>query len=79
MGNRIDGHSLLCQTKEELASALGSSAIEPERKFIQIVVEVLMTDRSLVGSHQPTFEQGDREVNPWHQLRGSLLLSPLET
>ena len=49
MGNRIDGHSLLRQTKEELASTLGSSAIEPESEFIQIVVEVLMTDRSLVG------------------------------
>ena len=56
MGNGIDGHSLLRQTKEELASTLGSSAIEPESEFIQIVVEVLMTDRSLVGSHQPTFE-----------------------
>src|SRR5450759_3091991 len=75
MGNRIDGHSLLRQTKEELAAALGSSAIESEREFIEIVVEVLLTDRSLVGSHQPTFEQGDREVNPRHQLRWSLLLS----
>ena len=73
MGNGIDGHRLLRQTKEELASTLGSTAIEPEREFIEIVVQVLMADCSLVGSHQPPFEQGDREVNPWHQLRWSLL------
>jgi len=75
MGNRIGGHSLLGQTKEELAPTLGAPAIEPEREFIQIVVQVLMTDRSLVGSHQPPFEQGDHVVNPGHQLRWSLLLS----
>ena len=33
-----------------------------------------MTDRSLVGSDQPPLEQGDHAVNPWHQLRWSLLL-----
>jgi hypothetical protein len=53
MGNGIDDHSLLRQTKEELASTLGSPAIEPEREFIEIVVQVLMADGSLVGSHQP--------------------------
>src|ERR1039458_8051097 len=68
MGNRIDGQSLLRQAKEEFASALLSPAIESERELIQIVVQVLMTDRSLVGSHQPPFEQGDHLVNPWHQL-----------
>jgi hypothetical protein len=64
ISDRIDGHSLLCQAKEELAATLGSSAIEPERELIQIVIQVLMTDRSLVGSHQPPFEQGDHLVNP---------------
>jgi hypothetical protein len=75
MGNGIDRHSLLRQTKEELASTLGSTAIEPEREFIEIAVQVLMADCSLVGSHQPPFEQGDREVNPWYQFRWSLLFS----
>jgi hypothetical protein len=44
MGNGIDSHSVLCQTKEELASTLGSTAIEPEREFIEIVVQVLRAD-----------------------------------
>ena len=56
MGNRIDGHSLLRQTKEELASTLGLTAIEPEREFIEIVVQVLMAYCSLVGSYQPPFK-----------------------
>jgi len=38
MGNRIDGHSLLRQAKEELAATLGSPTVEPEREFIEIVV-----------------------------------------
>src|SRR5207245_5911923 len=33
-----------------------------------------VADRSLVGSDQPPLEQGDHAVNPWHQLRWSLLL-----
>src|SRR6266849_5224123 len=74
-GNMFDGHSLLRQAKEELAATLLSPAVEPECEFIEIVVQMLMTDCTLVGSHQPPFEQGDREVNPWHQLRWSLLLS----
>ena len=48
MGNRIDGHSLLRQAQEKFASTLGSPAIEPERELIQIVVQVLMTDRKSV-------------------------------
>ena len=67
VGHRIDGHSLLRKAKEELAATLGSPAIEAERELVQIVVEVLVADRSLVGSNQPRFEQGDHTVNPWHQ------------
>lgn len=36
-----------------------------------------MTDRSLMRSHQPPFEEGDHEVDSRHQLRRSLLL-PLQ-
>ena len=73
VGHRIDSHSLLREAKEELAPTLGPPPIEAERELIQIIVEVLMADRSLVGSNQPPFEQGDHTVNPWHQLRWSLL------
>ena len=55
VGHRIDSHSLLREAKEELAPTLGSPAIEAERELIKIIVEVLMADRSLVGSNQPPF------------------------
>src|SRR5262245_11029803 len=55
-GNRINGHGLLHQTIEKLASALRPATIEAERKLIQIVVQVLGTDRPLVGAQQPSFE-----------------------
>ena len=74
-GDRINGHNWLRQTKEKLASTRGSSAIEAEREFIQIVVQVLVTDGRLVGAHQPTFEQRDHSMNSWHQVGGSLLFA----
>jgi len=75
ISDRIDGHSLLRQTKEELTSTLGSSSVEAECELVQIVVKVLMTDRSLVGSDQPSFEERDDLVHSRHQLRWSLLLT----
>jgi hypothetical protein len=55
VSHRVDGDSLLREAKEELASTLGSSAIEAERELIQVIFEVFMADRSLVGSNQPRF------------------------
>jgi len=56
---------------------MGPPPIEAERELIQIIVEVLMADCSLVRSHQPPFEQGDHVVNSRHQFGWSLLL-PLQ-
>jgi len=66
ISDRIDGHRLLRQAKEELATAFGSPTVEPECELIQIVVQMLMTDCTLVGSHQPSFQQGDHPINPRH-------------
>ena len=62
----INGHSLLRETEEEFAAAFRSPPIEAERELIQIVVEVLLTDRTLVGPHEPPFEEGDHQVDPGH-------------
>jgi hypothetical protein len=59
VSDRVDGHRLLRQTKEEFAATLGSPAIEPECELIQIVVQVFLADRPLVGSRQPPLQQGD--------------------
>ena len=52
--DRVDGHCLLRQAVEEHATAARPPAIEAEGELIQVVVEVLMADGSLVGSHQPS-------------------------
>src|SRR3974390_3284742 len=62
---------------EKFAAAPGSSTIEPERKLVEIVIQMLMADRALVSAHQPAFQQGDHKMDPRHQLRGCFLL-PLE-
>jgi len=74
-GNGLDGYSLLHEAKKELAPAFGSPPVESERELIQVVIEMLVADRSLVGSHQPPFEEADHAVNSWQQLRGSLFVT----
>src|SRR3974390_574631 len=72
---RVDTHGLLHEAEKQLAPTLGSSPIKAERELIQIVVQVLVADGSLMSSHQPSFEQGNHTVNARHQLRGSLVLA----
>ena len=63
VGNGIDGHRLLRQAKEKLAAAFRSAPVEAEGELIQVVVEVFVTDRALVGPHQPAFEERENEVD----------------
>ena len=71
-GNGRDGYGLLHEAKKELAPAFRSPPVESERELIQVIIEMLVADRSLVGSHKPPFEEADHAVNSWHQFRGSL-------
>jgi hypothetical protein len=71
----IDSHSLLREAKEELTSTLRSPSVEAKRELVQIVVEILVADGSLMGSEQPTFEERDNLVHSRHQFRRSLLLT----
>jgi len=48
---------LLDHSVEELTSGAGSSAIESKGKFIEVIVQVRTTNRSLMGSQQPSFQQ----------------------
>ena len=72
---RLQARGHVSKAKEEGsigADATGPPRDIPEREFVQIVVEILMTDNSLVGSHQPPFEQG---FNRWRsKSRGKLFL-----
>ena len=61
-----------------------AATIESERELVKVVVEVLVTDRALVGSEQPGLQHGDNQVNSREQLagrplaleRGPLMLVP---
>jgi len=69
---RIDSHSLLGKAEKQLAPTLGSASVKAERELIQVVFEVLVADRSLMGPDQPSLEQGNHAVNPWHQFGRNL-------
>lgn len=51
IGLRGNLYSLLDEAVEELAPAAGRSAIEPEGELVQIVVQVIVADGPLMGSH----------------------------
>ena len=53
----MDG--LLCQPVEEFAARRERAAVETDGKLIEIILEIDGADRTLVGAHQPTLEQGD--------------------
>ena len=77
-GNRFDYDCLLHEAKEQFAAAFGSPPIEAERELVQVVIKMLVADRSLVGSHQPPFEERDHPMNSRHQLRWRLLTTSQE-
>jgi len=56
--------SLLSQAIEELAARVGLAAVEAENELVEVVVEVLVGNGSLVGAQQPALEQGDHAMNP---------------
>lgn len=72
-GDRLNHDGLLGEAKKELATVFGSPPDETE--LIQVVVERLMTDRALMGPHQPALEQRDDPMDVRQQLRGESLNS----
>ena len=45
-----------------------AATVEAERELVEVVVEVLVTDRALVGSEQPGLQQGNDQVYPRERL-----------
>ncbi len=50
-GHRIDGDGLLSEAKEQLSSAARLAPVESKRELVQIVVQMLVADRTLMRSH----------------------------
>src|SRR5438876_5657335 len=67
-GDRRHLNRLLSQSIEQFAPRAGLAAVEPEGEFVEIVVQVFVTNRALVGPQQPTLEQRDHPMNPWEKV-----------
>ena len=78
--NRVCGHRLLDEAEEKLSATPGPATIESECELVQVVIEMFVADCPLVGTHQPSFKEGDHAVNLREQLRRGFLypFHPLE-
>ena len=59
---RPAGDGLLDEAMEEQSAGPGAPAVEAEGEFVEVVVEMLVLDAALMGSHQPSLKQ----CNPAH-------------
>src|SRR5664279_2981166 len=51
---RPTGDGVLDEAMEEQSAGLGAPAVEAEGEFVEVVVEMLELDATLMGSHQPS-------------------------
>ena len=72
VGCRSYGNGLLGEAMEEQSAGLGTSAIEAEGEFVEVVVEMLVLDAALMGSHQPSLEQRRNVMNAGHDHVGRM-------
>ena len=69
-------HRLLGQAEEQLASRRRFATVESESELVEIVVEMILTGRSLMRSHQPSLKKRDNKMVAWQEVF-TLRLSPL--
>lgn len=58
IGSRIDSHGILQETVKQFPTMSGSPSIETKRKFVQVVINMFRTDRSLMSTQYPALQQG---------------------
>ncbi len=67
-------HRLLEKTAEQKSGGFRSAAVETERKFVEVVVELEGTDCTVVNSQPPPIEKSGHAVNAGMTIwAGSLL------
>ena len=57
LGYRVHQDSMLHKPIEQLSATARGSTIEAKCKLIQVIIQVLVTDRPLVGTHEPSLEK----------------------
>jgi len=68
-------HNLLSQSIEQFAAGFGFTAIESKSKFIQVIVQMPLSNRALVGAKQPSFQQRDHTMDARKQMLSFFLMS----
>src|ERR1700677_3071519 len=76
-GRRRDLDGLLGESIEEFAPRGRGSPVEPEGKFVEVILKVVFIYRSLVCSEQPSFEQGNNAMNAGKDMFGVVCLPRL--
>ena len=51
-------HGLLNQSIEEFGPAAGLASVESERELVEVIIQMLAGDSTLVGAQQPPLQQG---------------------
>jgi hypothetical protein len=68
VGHRLHGDGLLRQSVKEPTPTLGGSAIEAESEVVEVVIQTLVTHRSLMSPHQPAPQQRHHSVHSGQEL-----------
>src|SRR3989338_1406277 len=66
--NWSDIHRLLDEAVEQQSTRSGCSSIKTKHKFVQIIVQIRGSWRTLMSSLQPTLQQGDNSVSQRQQI-----------
>ena len=76
VGDRVDHDSMLQEAVEEQAATPRAATVEAEGELVEVSIEVLVADATLVGAQQPTLEKARDAVHArHHDMRGIILLA----
>ena len=59
----LDGHGLLDQPEKQFAPMMRTATVEPEREFVQVIVQMCLADGPLVRAEPPALEQRDHAMD----------------
>ena len=70
VGCRLDGDGLLHQSIKQFPAMPGGPPVEPERELVEVVVQMRVSNGALMRAEEPSFEQGDDQMNAGQQGAG---------
>lgn len=70
VSSRWSDNRILEEPLEEQASPSGVAVVKAEGKFVEVGIQILSGQQTVVGAEQPAFEQGCNGTHPWHGRAG---------